>query len=365
MEGFTFNGIHCSEYGVFYIPDAADRWRQNADFESYTKDVSWKNGGYYYGSAEKIRTMELKCYYEEISIATREKIRKWLMHGTRGKLVFDNMPFVYYNAIPDNVVPGNLYLDNNGTYSGTFNVKFVFENPFGIMTRKSNTGSEDDNAEEYCGIIASSMMPSAPSVSATAFDVYNPGTQPCGLSIMVSGSASNPIRFFNPRNKTQCVISSLPENDLILDINGETGYVKTYIAQMENNSENGYAFHDYGVVRLEPDTTDFGIAFTASQNGNVYDVQTNDIILNDSYIGAYVRLHGSTAVSAKVISVSPNTGTMQCSPVGSATLPASGSMDISTVNNIVIEEKTSGGGWETPTSLSMTSIAVDYTPCVM
>ena len=99
MDGFSYNGIHCSEFNVMYIPDASANWRDDAAFETYTKEVAWHNGGYYYGNAVKMRSMSLKCFFEEISLKTREDIRRWLRRGTRGKLVFDEMPFMYYDAI--------------------------------------------------------------------------------------------------------------------------------------------------------------------------------------------------------------------------------------------------------------------------
>ena len=186
MSGFTYNGIHSSTFGVEYIPDAAARWWDGPDFEIYKKKVSWKNGGYVFGSAANIRTIKLNCYFEEISIATREKIRKWLGRTTKGKLILDDMPFVYYIVAPDSVVKGNIYNDNNGTYSGTFSVSFVAEDPFGYLMRKSNNGTEDDNAEDYCNLIDASKMPAAPTTLSRVFDVYNPGTESCGMRIKIA-----------------------------------------------------------------------------------------------------------------------------------------------------------------------------------
>ena len=251
MDGFTYKGIHCSTYGVEYAPSASDRWWDSPKFEIYKKDIPWGNRGYYYGNSVEIREIKIECYFEEITIAQREQIRKWLGRDTSGALVFDERPFVYYNVRPGNIVPGQLYCDND-KYSGTMTITFMAIDPFGYLTRKSNAGTEDDNASDYCPIISSSDMPPAPTTSSRSFIVYNPGTESCGMTIRLSGTAGKPIRFFNSANNTQCVISSLPSNGLVLDIDGDTGFVKTYVNGSPTAYDNGFAYHDFGVVRLEP-----------------------------------------------------------------------------------------------------------------
>ena len=300
MNGFTYNGVHSSEYNVYYTPDHAARWWKEAEFETYKKDVAWRHGGYRYGTSVNIREINLSCYFEEIDIATRERIRKWLGRNTSGTLVFDEMPFVYYKVAPANVVPGKIYEDTDESLSGTFTITFIAVDPFGYLTRKSNDGTEDDNAADYCGIIAAGLMPPAPSTSGNSFSVYNPGTEPCGLKIMLAGTCDNPIRFFNNANKTQCVISSLPSNGIILDIDGDTGMVKVYASLSSETYDNGFAYHDYGTVRLEPNTSD--------------------------------------------------------------QIDSSAQNPYANINLISIEEKTVSGNWATPTTLSLSHLSIDYKP---
>ena len=253
MSGFTYNGVHCSAYGIDYIPDAEDRWFRGADFDVYDADVSWKHGGYYYGNKAKNREFNIKCYFEEITVKQREDIRKWLHRDTKGTLIFDDMPFVYWNVRPTNIVPGSIYNDT-GKYSGTFTVRFTAYEPFGYLTRKSNSSSNNDNANDYCDLISSSSMPAAPTTSGSTFNVYNPGREACGLTIRLRGSTSKPIMFMNTTNNTSCVIRALPTNNLTLDINGDTGKVLVYSGTNVSLGENGFAYHDRGVVRLEPGT---------------------------------------------------------------------------------------------------------------
>ena len=261
MSGFTFNGKHSSQFSVDYIPDGAARWFHGPEFDIYKTDVAWKNGGYYYGNAVKIRKIELDCYFEEITIATREKIRNWLGRNVFGELIFDDRPFVEYYVRPSDVVSGEIYNDT-GKYSGTFHVSFEAYNPFGYLTRKYNTGSETDQASDYCGLIDRSLMPDAPTVNSRSFQVYNPGTETCGMTIRIRGTTENPIMFVNHTNETSCIFESLPGNNLTLDINGDTGYCISYVGTNTSVYESAYAYHDRGIVRLEPCYTEQNINYT-------------------------------------------------------------------------------------------------------
>ena len=285
--GFLYNGIHSETYHVEYIPDASDRWFDGTDWNVYQAETEWKNGGYYYGNSAKVKIFKLKCFFEEITTQQREDIRKWLHRDTSGVLMFDDMPFVYWRVRPTKLIPGQLYNDS-GLYSGTFEVELSAFDPFGYLARKSNGPYDVDNAGDYCDLIPASEMPAEPTVFNTTFDVYNAGREKCGLTIKISGTTSNPIEFLNETNKTRCIIQRLPANGLILDINGDSGVIKTYVSTNPNNSESGYVYHDRGFVSLEPG-----------------------------------------------------------------------------LNHIRIMEKNAAGTWVTPTTLNMTSIAIDYAPRIL
>lgn len=362
MYGFTFNGIHSSEFGVEYIPDAAARWWDDAEFEIYKKDVPWKNGGYWYGNAASMRSIDLNCYFEEISIATREKIRRWLGREKHGMLILDDRPFIAYEVYMSDIIPGKIYNDTGGTYSGTMTAKFIAPNPFGYLLRKSNTGYENDNAEDYCGIIASSMMPSPPNTASRIFDVYNPGTEACGLSIVIAGSCSHPIRFINQRNQTKCVISSLPTNSLRLEIDGDTGFVKTYASGSQSNYSEGFAYHDYGIVRLEPDETYTGVTYTAVANGTGYDLTLTGVKVTEDMLNAYIQFNSPATRNARVTAVNEDANKVTVTLGGSGAFQTSGALRLSTMNHIAIEEQNDSGNWVTPTTLGILAISVDYKP---
>ena len=102
--------------------------------------MSGRDGGYYYGNNVKIRKFTLQCYFEEITRETREEIRNWLDRNTKGKLIFDERPFVYYNVRPTDVASGEIYtiLTTRGeVYSGTFTATFSAYEPYGHLTSKT------------------------------------------------------------------------------------------------------------------------------------------------------------------------------------------------------------------------------------
>lgn len=364
MYGFTYNGVHSSQFGLYYTRSAEDKWFKDAEYDVYDEDVSWRNGGYYYGSKAKKRTFTIKCLFEEIDIATRQKIKQWLKRDTFGELIFDDMPFVYWNVRPGKIPVGNWYLDTNESHSGTVAITFNAYEPFGYLTRKYNTQtSPDDGAEDYCAIIDSDDMPESPSVSSTAFDVYNPGTEECGLTIDIGGTTSNPIRFFNEANSTFCEIGSLPSaSGTILHIDGDTGYVSIVASGM---TDNGFAYHDKGIVRLDPCDGYSDISFTYNGvNGTTYSFDLSGTTVSKRMIGAVMTITGITDTTFKIISINAGNNRIYCSRTGSSTPSSTGTCMIKTLNHIAIQEKVSNS-WTTPSTLTMTSIDVDYAPRVL
>ena len=72
MNGFSFCGVHCSKYGVGFIPSAARRTLSMPDFKPIETTVSGHHGGYHFGNQVEIREFVLECYFEEITIDTYE-----------------------------------------------------------------------------------------------------------------------------------------------------------------------------------------------------------------------------------------------------------------------------------------------------
>lgn len=360
MTGFTYNGIHCSAFGLYYIPTKEDLWFQDPDYDVYSEDVDWRHGGYYYASKAKVRTFNIKCYFEEIDVAKRQAIKNWLRMDSHGKLIFDDMPFVYWDVRPSKSITGSWYNDNNESHSGKVDIQFKAYEPFGYLARKSNDGTEDDDAEDYCNIISSSDMPAAPTTTSRSFNIYNPGTETCGLSIEFAGSISNPFRFFNNANGTFCEFKSIPDG-LRLVINGDTGYVSTYVVGT-TTSDNGFAYHNKGIVTLVPNRNETNVQYVyGGLNGTLHTFALSGIMVGEDMIDGIIKVSGNEFI---VRSISRANNEVYCKHDEAVSIPASGTCTMQYVNHVIMQEYT-GTGWTTPSTLSLSYIKVDYHPRIM
>ncbi len=359
MTGFTYNGVHCEDLGLYYIPTKDDQWFKDPEYDVYDSDIEWRHGGVYYGSKAKVRVFSLKCFFEEINVAKRQAIKEWVRRDSSGTLIFDDMPFVYWNVRPGKIPAGNWYLDTNESNSGTVVITFNAYEPFGYLIRKYNSGL-DDGSEDYCNLIDAGDMPAAPTTSDTSFDIYNPGTEVCGLSIEVSGTTSNPFRFFNNTNGTFCEFNSLPSG-LRLAINGDTGYVDVHLANTSLR-ENGFAYHNKGVVRLEPNVGRSGVSFiNGTTSGTEYKMDLVGYPVTSAIRGATIVLNDGSDTTMTISLVNPANNRIWCTAEGSVTMPSTGTCSIKTVNKIYIQEKVNSS-WVAPSTLTPDYISVDYKP---
>lgn len=360
LSGFTYNGIHSEDLGLYYLPTEEDRWFPDPEFEVYSSDIEWRHGGVYYDSKATIREFTLNCFFENIDIAKRQAIKAWLKRGTVGMLIFDEMPFVYWMVRPGKIPVGNWYYDQD-TYSGTVVVTFEAYNPFGYLTRKYNSVQATDHSEDYCHLLDADDMPDDPTPDDISFEVYNPGTETCGLSIEIAGSTSNPIRFRNETNGTFCEFKSLPDNGQTLCIDGETGLVYTVL---NNGMRISFNYHDKGVVRLEPNEGGSHIQYiNGSASGGECVIELVGYQATNALKDAEIRIGAN---EMKIVTVNTANNRVYCEKVssGSVSIPASGTCAIRNANSIVIEEYVNQE-WTTPSTLDLDSIRVDYRPRLM
>lgn len=248
MDGFSYNGVHSDDMKCYFTPGPEDRWFASPEFNVFDETVNWYEGGYYYGNHTRPREIVLECYYEEITRAEREAIRRWLNKDSYGKLVFDERPWCYYEVRPTKVVTGKEYSGTNAChadrlYSGTFTITFTAYRPYAKMF--FITYDDDDmGASDYCGILPRSLMPSSYRLDRDEFALYNPGTQPCDIILELSGTAENGISFRNQTNGTVCKLLELPSSG-VLKIDGTTGYISV-------EGEKAFECHDIGYITLEP-----------------------------------------------------------------------------------------------------------------
>ena len=74
MDGFSFCGVHCSEFGIRYIPSPAKQMLSMPAFKPIEETVPERAGGYWYGNQVNIRSFALECYFEEIDVETYERM---------------------------------------------------------------------------------------------------------------------------------------------------------------------------------------------------------------------------------------------------------------------------------------------------
>lgn len=253
MSGFTYNGVHCEELGCTYIPDASGNWFQSPDIDIGKDDVNWRDGNYYYYTRRKARTFTLNCYFEEITMTGRERIRRWLDENGSGWLIFDDREYVKYKVHPSKVVTGKIYrqhtdYDLEDRYNGTLTVTFEAEEPLGYLTKLTDEDLLDTQQDNICNLIRSDMMPAAPAATDSTMLIYNQGTQPCFATIRLAGSAPNGLTIYNNANGTMCKVRGLPESGTLV-IDSKHGLVTT---ESQYGTEITFAYHDHGYIVLEP-----------------------------------------------------------------------------------------------------------------
>ena len=105
------------------------------EYEAGELAAEGRDGGYYTGARVKSRVFELDCYFEEITKAQMEGIYRWLDRRNHGDLIFDERPFVRYEAFPSKRIEISLY-DHSAAdglrYSGTFTAYLTCYEPFGL-----------------------------------------------------------------------------------------------------------------------------------------------------------------------------------------------------------------------------------------
>lgn len=262
MSGFSYNGIHCEDMGCTFIPDATANWYASPDIEISKDDVAWRDGNYYYYTRRKSRTFALNCYFENINMFGREKIRRWLDEKTQGWLIFDDRDYIRYKVHPSKYVNGKIYRQSEGYlledyYNGTFTVTFEAEDPYGWLTKLTDDNMLGTQHDNVCNLVRSDMMPAAPAATDTNFLIYNQGTVPCGCVIRIGGSAPDGLEIYNRTNGSRCVMRGLPTEG-VLEIDSTKGLV-SLVSQY--GTEQGFAYHNHGYIILTPND---GVNFTVT-----------------------------------------------------------------------------------------------------
>ena len=290
MEGFTYNGVHCEEMGLTYIPSAKEMFFTAPSYKPITQTVTAHPGAYWYGNDISPREFELPCFYEDITWEQLEDIFQWVDRNSKGKLVFDDRPDVYYLVRPTKEPTGDRYVGHYScsspdelVYSGRITLQFTAYDPFGYLNLKELV-SWDNDAKIGNGLILASMMPPT-STDLGDHLIYNPGTEDTPLRIKIAGTAPNGLTIHNYTTGEVCKLVSLPDNDTLV-IDGATGMVA-----FNSTKAAAFEFHNDGYIHLAscvPYQRDMVVVWaTGSKN-----ITTSNGKFRKRDVGSYIYLGG-------------------------------------------------------------------------
>lgn len=306
--GFTFAGKSSVEMGLHYIPGRDDMFPSHPAFTVIDDDVTGRDGGYYYGSKVKIREFELPCYYEEIHIEELEAILRWVGRGAKGRLIFDDRPYVYYDVVSSAIPSSASYYEHSffdkvtNLCSGKLTLHFKAYDPFGKMLYNTYESVDVDGASKTTGVIEQRMMPPFPDISSPMpwnFLMYNPGTETADTIIRVEGTIPDG-KYLEIRNNTSgevCSLVGLPE-DGYLEINSDYGSVQNLPLYADSYA---FEYHNDGYIRLSPCVPydrDVIIRTTAGSEN----VVIQGLTMDEDYVGRYIYIPND-GIWTKIISV--------------------------------------------------------------
>lgn len=278
--------------GVFYIPDPNDRGDFYADYDVIALERTWNAGGEYFQSRVKTRVFELSCYYEEITIAQREEIIRWLDRRTSGDLIFDDRKYASYHVRPTRKIEFKDYLQRDGIsdtnlYSGTFTITFSAYDPFASLNVEHAGRSISARAIAETGLLEEKYTPAAPTPSSTSFVMYNPGTEYGHTIIRFAGSVGETdMVIFNSTTGEKCTLKkrlNIEGSDYI-EIDSKTGRIEKV---SDNGRELYFAFHDEGYIRLAPFTPLYrNIQIQTTANSRIVTATRN--AFNENMVGQYI-----------------------------------------------------------------------------
>lgn len=155
FTGFTFNGIHSSEFNILRVSNG-NRYQDVLipDFSIESGDIPGGDGEYYFGSNFKRRTFETDIAYDNISEIGKRRIKKWLHPDDNlHELIFDERPYVKYFARLNKLLTvKELCFDTEKgrIYRGDGTIEFVIFFPFGVQVNKDlDYFNEYENINEW------------------------------------------------------------------------------------------------------------------------------------------------------------------------------------------------------------------------
>lgn len=193
-NGFTFNGIHSSQFGA--TVKTKSRPIRPAK-KCFLTDVPCRDGEYDFSASNaagreffssRIFTVTVTVCADDIYKLQNKlsRVSKWLLGS--GTLIFDDMPMVEWRAqISEDII----YLPESGAKSATVEISFRAE-PFAYCIFNSQgpyIGSEAVTLGEYIPIGMEDLYKYAVS-GIGMLDIFNCGDRPARPAMLIEGAAS-------------------------------------------------------------------------------------------------------------------------------------------------------------------------------
>lgn len=179
--GFTFDGIHSSEFGVIRTSEGS---RYKGDllptFADNFTQVPGGDGSYYFESFYQQKNFSISIAFDSLTEINFRKMRQWLSAKKVGKLTFDESPYKSYQVKISNI-PTIQYIcfDELGKriYKGEGTINFIAFYPFGICDKKYLDEYDNLNKNEWSEAVG--LLPSKignyDQVNSKTIGLYNPG----------------------------------------------------------------------------------------------------------------------------------------------------------------------------------------------
>lgn len=128
--GFSFDGIHCDDMHCELANNDEVMHRITDEFKIASTTVDGYDGAYYEGYTVGAMEIPVKLLVEDATIEDMNRIGQWLKAGKNGRLIFDHMPYKYYNVRVSSLSEVPVYMgyrrrETMWTYNGTISVKFT------------------------------------------------------------------------------------------------------------------------------------------------------------------------------------------------------------------------------------------------